>query len=131
MYSSLITPQITYEHLDDPDWRFFDCRFDLTLPEVQKTEFAASHLPGALYAHLKDDLSAAHIPGKTGRHPLPEMDEVINRFSAWGLDESVQVVVYDNGIGTFAARLWWMLRSGGIELSACVNTSEGIAIQNV
>ena len=37
MYSSLISPQITNEHLDHPDWRFFDCRFDLTQTEQQKT----------------------------------------------------------------------------------------------
>ncbi|MCS5547249.1 MAG: rhodanese-like domain-containing protein, partial [SAR324 cluster bacterium] len=110
MYSSLISPQIANEHLDHPDWRFFDCRFDLTQTEQQKTEFVASHLPGALYAHLNDELSAAHIPGKTGRHPLPEMGEVINRFSAWGINKDVQVVVYDNARGAYAARLWWMLR---------------------
>ena len=110
MYSSLISPQITNEHLDHPDWRFFDCRFDLTQTEQQKTEFVDSHLPGALYAHLNDELSAAHIPGKTGRHPLPEMDEVINRVSAWGINDDVQVVVYDNARGAYAARLWWMLR---------------------
>ena len=30
-----------------------------------------SHIPGAVYAHLDNDLSAPKIPGKTGRHPLP------------------------------------------------------------
>jgi thiosulfate/3-mercaptopyruvate sulfurtransferase len=31
-------------------------------------------------------------------------------FSNWGIDDQVQVVVYDDDGGGYAARLWWMLR---------------------
>ena len=31
-------------------------------------------------------------------------------FSEWGIDDRVQVVVYDDSGGGMAARLWWMLR---------------------
>lgn len=110
MQSSLITPQIAQDHLKNPDWRFFDCRYELTAPEKKKAEFEVSHLPGAIYAHMNHDLAVTHIPGKTGRHPLPSIEEVVKKFSAWGIDESVQVVVYDDAGGAFAARLWWMLR---------------------
>ncbi|MBC8257822.1 MAG: sulfurtransferase [SAR324 cluster bacterium] len=110
MYSSLITPQIVNEHLEVHDWRFLDCRFELTEPEKKLTEFLDSHLPGALYAHLNHDLAVPHIPGKTGRHPLPEKEKLKNLFSSWGIDGSVQVVVYDDCGGAYAVRLWWMLR---------------------
>jgi thiosulfate/3-mercaptopyruvate sulfurtransferase len=63
-----------------------------------------------LYADLATDLSSPVVPGVTGRHPLPEADVLCQRFSEWGVDESVQVVVYDQGPGMIAARLWWMLR---------------------
>ena len=110
MYTSLIIPKIVNEHLEDPNWRFFDCRFVLTEPEQKQVEFGFSHLPGALYAHVNRDLSDTHIPGKTGRHPLPEKLKLIELFSAWGIDHSVQVVIYDESGGAYAARLWWMLR---------------------
>ena len=110
MYSSLITPKIANEYLDDSNWRFLDCRFVLTEPEQKQAEFALSHLPGATYAHVNRDLAVPHIPGKTGRHPLPEKERLIKLFSTWGIDDSVQVVVYDDAGGAYAVRLWWMLR---------------------
>jgi len=110
MYSSLITPKIANEHLDDSNWRFLDCRFVLTEPEQKQAEFTLSHLPGATYAHVNRDLAVPHIPGKTGRHPLPEKERLIKLFSNWGIDNSVQVVVYDDTGGAHAVRLWWMLR---------------------
>ena len=110
MYTSLISPKIVNEHLDDSNWRFVDCRFVLTEPEQKQTEFTLSHLPGALYAHVNRDLSGTHISGKTGRHPLPEKQRLTKLFSTWGIDHSVQVVIYDDTGGAFAVRLWWMLR---------------------
>ena len=110
MYSSLITPKIANEHLEDSNWRFIDCRFVLTEPEQKQAEFDLSHLPGATYAHVNRDLAVPHIPGKTGRHPLPEKERLIKLFSTWGIDNSVQVVVYDDTRGAHAVRLWWMLR---------------------
>ena len=96
MYSSLITPKITNEHLDDSNWCFLDCRFILTEPEKKQAEFALSHLPGSTYAHVNRDLAVPHIPGKSGRHPLPEKERLKKLFSTWGIDNSVQVVVYDD-----------------------------------
>ena len=110
MYSSIISPKTVNENLCDSNWRFFDCRFVLTEPEKKQAEFAVSHLPGALYAHMNHDLAVPSIPGKTGRHPLPEKQKLIKLFSTWGIDHSVQVVIYDDAGGAHAVRLWWMLR---------------------
>ncbi len=110
MYSSLISPQIVQEQLENPVWRFIDCRYVLTAPDQKKEEFEVSHLPGAIYAHTNLDLAVPHVPGKTGRHPLPSVEEVVKKFSSWGIDQSVQVAVYDDTGGAHAARLWWMLR---------------------
>ena len=110
MYSSLISPQIVQEQLENPVWRFIDCRFVLTAPDQKKEEFEVSHLPGAIYAHTNLDLAVPHVPGKTGRHPLPSVEEVVKKFSSLGIDQSVQVAVYDDTGGAHAARLWWMLR---------------------
>ena len=110
MYSSLISPKTVNEHLEDPNWRFFDCRYVLTEPDKKQAEFAESHLPGATYAHVNHDLAAPQIQGKTGRHPLPKIAELSKTFSAWGISSSTQVVVYDDAGGAYAVRLWWMLR---------------------
>jgi thiosulfate/3-mercaptopyruvate sulfurtransferase len=72
-------------------------------------DYLAGHIPGAVYAHMDDDLSGVKIPGKTGRHPLPEIPGFAKTLSAWGIDAGTQVVVYDNATGSMAARLWWML----------------------
>ena len=93
-----------------PDWRIIDCRFALSDTELGRHEYRQAHIPGAIYAHLDEDLSGPIIPGKTSRHPLPDVERLVDTFSGWGIDSSVQVIAYDNGPGMIAARLWWMLR---------------------
>ena len=83
MYSSLISPQAVNENIEDPNWRFFDCRFVLTEPEKKQAEFLEGHLPGAMYAHLNHDLASPPILGKTGRHPLPKIEDQTKTFSEW------------------------------------------------
>ena len=108
-YTTLISTTKLAQNLTDPDWAIFDCRFSLADPERGRRDYAQAHLPGAIYAHLNEDLSAPIVPGVTGRHPLPAIDELAARFSEWGIDEQVQVVAYDDSGGSIAARLWWML----------------------
>jgi len=109
-YQTLITPDELQPHLEDPDWAVFDCRFSLQDPEAGRKAYRESHIPTALYAHLDEDLSGPIRPGATGRHPLPEPESFAEQLSAWGIDDRVQVVVYDDRGGAIAARLWWMLR---------------------
>ncbi|WP_296661902.1 sulfurtransferase [Paraburkholderia sp.] len=87
----------------------FDCRFDLVNPDVGETAWAAGHIPGAQYLHLDRDLSGAKT-GKNGRHPLPDRAALVNTLAARGLNEGQQVVAYDAQGGSYAARLWWLLR---------------------
>ncbi|RMG49113.1 MAG: sulfurtransferase [Acidobacteria bacterium] len=97
-------------HLADVDWAVVDCRFSLDDPERGRRDYQRAHIPGAVYAHLNEDLSGPVIPGRTGRHPLPEIDRFAGTLGRWGIDERVQVVAYDDSGGAVAARLWWMLR---------------------
>ena len=109
-YTTLMAPADLAAHLDDPNWVVVDCRFALTDPAVGLAKYAAGHIPGAVYANLDHDLAAPHIPGQTGRHPLPPVEEAAATFGRWGIDARVQVVAYDDAGGIFAGRLWWMLR---------------------
>jgi thiosulfate/3-mercaptopyruvate sulfurtransferase len=108
-YTTLISPDELMLHLDDPLWAVVDCRFDLFEPEKGEQDYLKTHIPGAVYAHLDRDLSAVPT-GTNGRHPLPSIEDLISRFSQWGIGETVQVVAYDDRGGGFAARLWWCLR---------------------
>lgn len=86
-----------------------DCSFDLGDTDAGERNFAAGHIPGAVYAHLDHDLAGAKT-GHNGRHPLPELGAFADRAGAWGIAPGVQVVTYDAQGGPYAARAWWLLR---------------------
>lgn len=108
-YSTLVSSALLAEHLDDPDWRVFDCRHQLTDPDAGGRAFAAEHLPGSLFLHLDRDLSGP-MNGRNGRHPLPDPLLLAAKLGEAGVSAATQVVAYDDAGGAFAARLWWLLR---------------------
>ena len=57
MYRSLISTQFAQDNLDNPKWCYFDCRYELSAPEKKKAEYYVSHIPGALYVHMNQDLA--------------------------------------------------------------------------
>jgi thiosulfate/3-mercaptopyruvate sulfurtransferase len=86
-----------------------DAGFDLANPDAGERDFAAGHLPGAVYLHLDRDLSGART-GRNGRHPLPDRAAFAATLGRIGVAPGVQVVAYDRQGSPYAARLWWMLR---------------------
>lgn len=108
-YATIISPADLLPHLTDPAWVIVDCRFDLKDPAWGEQVYGQGHIPGAVYAHLDRDLAAPKTAA-TGRHPLPAITELATQFSAWGISNTSQVVVYDQAGGAFASRLWWLLR---------------------
>ncbi|MDE2845450.1 MAG: sulfurtransferase [Gemmatimonadota bacterium] len=110
MHTTLIDVHSLSRHHRDPDWRVIDARFSLADADQGAREYDEGHVPGALYAHLDDDLSGPIIRGETGRHPLPSVERAAEVFSRLGIDGSVQVAVYDGAGGSVAGRVWWMLR---------------------
>ena len=109
-FKTLISIEGLLQNLNRPDWVVVDCRFHLDQPEKGWQDYLASHIPGAVYAHLEEHLSGPVVPGKTGRHPLPSKEEFAALAGSWGISEGTQVVVYDDEAGKIAARLWWMMR---------------------
>ncbi|OOZ40841.1 sulfurtransferase [Solemya elarraichensis gill symbiont] len=97
-----------------------DCRFDLANPDSGEQSWRQSHLPNASYAHLNRDLASEVTPA-TGRHPLPDVEELVSRLEAWVISNDSQVVVYDDMSGAYAVRLWWMLRWLGHTKVAILN----------
>jgi thiosulfate/3-mercaptopyruvate sulfurtransferase len=97
-----------------------DCGFDLADAGAGRRAHEAGHLPGALYAHLDEDLSGAKT-GRNGRHPLPERAAFAVTAGRWGVQPGVQVVAYDAQGGVYAARAWWLLRWLGHEAVAVLD----------
>jgi thiosulfate/3-mercaptopyruvate sulfurtransferase len=108
-YTTLISVSELAQHLQDPEIVVFDCRHELTNPEMGTKAYTESHIPGALFAHLDRDL-AAPLTGRNGRHPLPDPQTFAAWLSRMGVSAEKQVVGYDNAGGVYASRLWWMLR---------------------
>ncbi|MCM2329382.1 MAG: sulfurtransferase [Lysobacter sp.] len=116
----LVSTETLAAHLDDPEWIVFDTRHDLAWPEKGREAWKAAHVPGAFFMHMDEDLSGSKT-GKNGRHPLPAIADFAARMNRCGVAPGRQVVVYDDGGGSFAVRLWWMLRWLGHERVALLD----------
>lgn len=95
--------------LQQPKLQVLDCRFALEDRDYGARSYAEAHIPGACFLDLEGDLSGEVIPGRTGRHPLPPVSQLLARLQTCGLDTDSEVVLYDDGPGAFAARAWWLL----------------------
>ena len=89
-----------------------DCRYELSDTMAGENTYLQSHIKGAVFADLKADLSGPPLTDH-GRHPLPSEEAMITLFERLGISNHTQVVVYDSVSGSFAGRLWWMLRYMG------------------
>lgn len=112
VFTTLIDVPSLHARLDDASLTIVDTRFNLMDVDEGRNAYASAHIPGAVYAHLDDDLSGPPLTD-AGRHPLPSAEALEALFSRLGIDAESQVVVYDQRDGMVAARLWWMLRYMG------------------
>ena len=120
MFSTVVSTEQLAQQVNDPAWIVIDCRFTLTNTEAGRAAYARGHIPGALYAHLDQDLAGSKN-GSNGRHPLPDAQAFAQKLGAWGIDAKTQVVVYDDSFGAIAVRLWWMLRWMGHDAVALLD----------
>ena len=113
-YTTVIACEAATRHIGAPRWVFVDCRSSMADREQGRRDYRQAHVPGAVYAGLDDDLSGPVIPGITGRHPLPDKEQVVATINRLGITNDTQVVVYDDQAGQMAAaRLWWLLTWAG------------------
>lgn len=124
IFSTLISAAELARRLEDPGWAVCDCRHDLANTAAGRQAYAESHIPGARFLHLDEDLSAP-LTGRNGRHPLPDPEKFGRRLGELGISNTSQVVAYDASGGFYAARLWWMLRWAGHDAAAVLDGGWG------
>jgi thiosulfate/3-mercaptopyruvate sulfurtransferase len=98
----LVSPEWLAQH---PEVRTLDLRWP-----GGRAKYEQGHIPKAACVDLDRDLSQ---PGGPGRHPLPPEEAFAATLARLGIGPATKVVIYDDGPGAIAARLWFMLRIAG------------------
>ena len=107
---NIVDCQWLLQQLDNPQIVIVDCRFRLADPNWGEAEYRTSHIKGAYYLNLDRDLSS-QVQTHGGRHPLPDLNLLAQKFADLGIVKNETLVVaYDDSRFAFAARLWWLLR---------------------
>ncbi|WP_013323551.1 sulfurtransferase [Gloeothece verrucosa] len=114
-FQSIVSAQWLADNLNNPNLVIVDCRFRLADPQWGYQQYLVSHITGAFYLDLDQDLSSPLHPKKYGgRHPLPDPNALAAKLEVIGITRGETLVVaYDDFKGAFAARLWWLLRYFG------------------
>jgi thiosulfate/3-mercaptopyruvate sulfurtransferase len=107
----IATPDWLAENLGRPDLRILDVRWrpDGTAPAVYST----GHVPGA--AHFDWKSSVIDIVAGGDAMLLAAPDHVAAAMSGVGVGDGTSVVLYDDTLSYYAARVWWSLRAYGYE----------------
>jgi thiosulfate/3-mercaptopyruvate sulfurtransferase len=120
LFSTVISPEALRERLADPAVVIVDCRHSLTDFGLGRRLYEESHVPGAFFAPVEEDLAGAKT-GTNGRHPLPEPASFARLLRGLGVDDTTQLVAYDAGADMFAPRLWFLCRWIGHDATAILD----------
>lgn len=108
-YQGVVSTKWLQEHLTNPNLKIIDCRFRLNNPHWGHQQYLKSHILGAYYFDLDQDLSSPKQK-HGGRHPLPDLNLFAHKLEQIGIIKNqTNVVVYDDFRFAFASRLWWLL----------------------
>jgi thiosulfate/3-mercaptopyruvate sulfurtransferase len=132
-HDPLISPARLSELIEAGDCLVVDCRFDFSNAGLGRNMWRTASIPGAVYAHLDDDLSSP-VTQLSGRHPLPETSQFARFLAAAGWSPGRLLVACDEQSNAVASRLWWLMRYHGQEsalLDGGLNAwvSEGFPLQ--
>jgi thiosulfate/3-mercaptopyruvate sulfurtransferase len=133
VFSTLVSTDTLATHAGD--WAVVDCRFDLSNDAWGREQYLVGHIPGAVYTSLNDDLSGPRT-GANGRHPMPSDAALVAVLERLGIGNDTQVVAYDQDAGSYASRLWWLLRYAGHTAAAVLDggfakwTAEGRTVRS-
>ena len=118
------------EHLDAPELRIVECTSQLPnyfeasaadgLEMISgRPDFDNAHIAGATYVDLLHELSDQSQT--SFMYAMPTGEQFAKVMSAIGVGANNAVVLYDRGMNSWAARVWWMLRCFGFDNAAVLN----------
>lgn len=108
--TSLVTTEWLSQNIDDPNIKIFDGSWHMpALGRDPQAEYAASHIPGALFFDIDEisDLDNA-LP-----HMMPSAEKMASRLRQFGISNSDHIVIYDNSMGNSSTRGWYMFKTFG------------------
>ncbi len=122
---TLVTAEWLSQHLDDPDLVVLDCTVRLVpkesggfQPVCGLANYEEGHIPSAGFADLMGDLCAVDSPMQ---YALPTPEQFCAAMGALGVGDDSRVVLYDERLSVWAARVWWMLRWVGFDRAAVLD----------
>jgi thiosulfate/3-mercaptopyruvate sulfurtransferase len=110
------------ENINNNNIRTYDCTTylhyrdnDPSLPYVVESgreQYEKSHIPNSSYIDLQSDLSDKDSPY---RFTMPDLKILSENFKKVGIGENYHIVLYSRNGTQWSARIWWMLRSVGVD----------------
>lgn len=112
-------------HLAHPRLRIVDMRGSVLPPTAPKphyfaryADYAASHIPGAVYIDWTTDIVDLDDPVMVQVAPPTKIAQLLGNL---GIGDDSLVVIYDDWFSMFAGRLLWVLRYYGFEQARILN----------
>jgi thiosulfate/3-mercaptopyruvate sulfurtransferase len=106
-------PEWLADQLGRHDLRILDVRWR---PDgTGAATFAAGHIPGAAHIDWREELIAPEASETGPGLRLAGPDQVAAAMARAGVGDGTSLVIYDDSLGLYAARVWWSLRVYGFE----------------
>lgn len=126
----LVETDWLHDHLGDPHLRILDCTvylpnyFDASAAEKVeivsgRSHWEQEHIPGSVFADLIHDL--CDPDNSKFMFPMPTPGRFAEAMSRYGVGPGARVILYDDMVNIWAARVWWMLRAFGFDNAAVLN----------
>ena len=120
--NAIVNCQWLAENINNNNIRTYDCTTylhyrdnDPSLPYVVESgreQYEKSHIPNSSYIDLQSDLSDKDSPY---RFTMPDLKILSENFKKVGIGEDFHIVLYSRNGTQWSARIWWMLRSVGVD----------------
>ena len=121
----LVSTEWLGDHLQDSNIKIFDCTTILKPGTTGKLEaesglddWQQGHIESSNYIDLMNNLS---IKDHKLRFMSPPLDQVHKTFANYGISDDSEVILYDRSGNSWAARIWWMLRTIGFDSAKILN----------
>jgi thiosulfate/3-mercaptopyruvate sulfurtransferase len=121
---AIVTTEELAAMIDDDDVRMFECTVYLRPPdpgsdapyvvESGRADYESGHIPGAGFLDINRDYS---VPDAATRFMMVSPAQFAAAAGAQGLGDGCRVVLYSRGTSMWATRMWWMLRSVGVDVA--------------